>query len=323
MATGRVVLTLIPSVTVASSLLPIQSGAIRLHGIDAGGFRVAVPRVTVQVVFMFAVFFLEPVKALLVAAIVFIPFERLAAMHAGQRILRRGWATDVLTGFINGLLLFGVVLIVLAGVDACAAAGAPQLRLWVETRPLWIQAVLAVAVGDLGVYGIHRLTHTVPWLWRFHAVHHSAEEMDWLVGLRFHAVDLLLFRLASLGPLVALHVAPAAVGAFVAIFGWQSWLVHANVRLPYGPLRWVFVSPEFHHWHHSTEREAYDTNYANVFACWDVLFGTVHLPHGRHPMRYGVEEPMPAGYVNRFLHPFRRETPAESPGTCGTQDRRS
>jgi sterol desaturase/sphingolipid hydroxylase (fatty acid hydroxylase superfamily) len=136
--------------------------------------------------------------------------------------------------------------------------------------------------------------------------------MDWLVSLRFHAVDLLLSRLASLAPLVALNVSPAAIGAFVAIFGWQSWLAHANVRLPYGPLRWVLVSPEFHHWHHSTERDAFDKNYANVFACWDVLFGTVHLPRGRHPQRYGVEERVPTGYVSRFLHPFRRETAVES-----------
>jgi sterol desaturase/sphingolipid hydroxylase (fatty acid hydroxylase superfamily) len=261
---------------------------------------------------MLAVFFLGSVKSLLVAAAVFIPFERLATRRPGQRIWRQGWATDVLTGILNGLLVFVVLLFVLGSVDAWAASLAPGLRAWVGTRPTWLQVVLAVGLGDLGVYSIHRLSHTVPWLWRFHAVHHSAEEMDWLVGFRFHAFDLLLIRLASMGPLVAMNISPAALGVFVAIFGWQSWLVHANVRLPYGPLRWVFVSPEFHHWHHSVEREAYDTNFANVFACWDVLFGTVHLPRGRHPMRYGVEDAIPTAYLGRFLYPFRRGTPAAS-----------
>jgi len=255
---------------------------------------------------MFASPFLGYVKGLLLAAVVLIPFERLAGARRGQRILRRGCATDALTGLMNALLLYLVLLIVLTRLDALAEVTAPHLRLWVETRPLWAQVILAVGLADLGTYGIHRLAHTVPWLWRFHSVHHSAEEMDWLVAVRNHPIDLLLLRLASIGPLVALHVTPAALGIVVVIFGWQSWLVHANVRLHYGPLRWVFVSPDFHHWHHSAEREAFDRNYASLFACWDVLFGTVHFARGRQPSRYGVDERVPAGYVGRLFHPFRR-----------------
>jgi sterol desaturase/sphingolipid hydroxylase (fatty acid hydroxylase superfamily) len=262
---------------------------------------------------MLASMFVGSVKALLVGASVFVPFERFAGSCPAQRTFRQGWATDVFTGLINGLLVYAALLTVLGGLDAGAAACAPQLRNWVETRPLWAQGLLAIALGDLGVYGIHRLEHTVPWLWRFHAVHHSAEEMDWLVAFRFHPVDLLLVRIASLGPLVALHVSPAAIGIFLAISGWQAWLVHANVRIPYGPLRWLLVSPEFHHWHHSADREAHDRNYASLVACWDVLFGTVHLPRGRQPLSYGIDEQVPAGWVNRFYHPFRRHAgaPAE------------
>lgn len=255
---------------------------------------------------MLASLFVGPVKALLVAAAVFIPFERVAGLHRAQRPFRLGWATDVFTGLMNGLLLYAALLIVLGGLDAVAAACVPELRDWVATRPLWAQALFALALGDLGVYGIHRLEHTVAWLWRFHAVHHSAEELDWLVGFRFHPVDLLLLRVASLGPLVALHLTPSAIGIFIAVSGWQSWLVHANVRMPYGPLRWLVVSPEFHHWHHSAEREAYDRNYASLVASWDVLFGTVHLPRGRQPLRYGLAERVPTGWVARFFHPFRR-----------------
>jgi sterol desaturase/sphingolipid hydroxylase (fatty acid hydroxylase superfamily) len=250
--------------------------------------------------------FIGSVKALLVGAAVFIPFERLAALHPTQRTFRREWATDVLTWLMNGLLLYAALLIVFGGIDKVATACAPQLRNWIETRPLLAQCVLALALGDLGLYGIHRLEHTVPWLWRFHAVHHSAEEMDWLVALRFHAVDLFLIRIATIGPLVALNVSPPALAVFIAVSGWQGWLVHANVRMPYGPLRWLIVSPEFHHWHHSADREARDRNYASLVAFWDVLFGTVHLPRGRQPLRYGTDERVPGGCVERFYHPFRR-----------------
>jgi sterol desaturase/sphingolipid hydroxylase (fatty acid hydroxylase superfamily) len=273
---------------------------------------------------MLASMFIGSLKALLVAAAVFIPLERLARLHPTQRTFRRGWTTDVLTWLMNGLLLYAVLLIVLGGLDAVAAACAPQLRSWIETRPLWAQCVLALALGDLGVYGIHRLEHTVPWLWRFHAVHHSAEEMDWLVALRFHPVDVFLLRVASIGPLVAVHVSPAAIGIVIGVFAWQGWLVHANVRMPYGPLRWLLVSPEFHHWHHSAEREAYDRNYASLIASWDVLFGTVYLPqgqaHGRQPLRYGIDERVPAGCVERFFYPFQHRACAPVERAHSTAD---
>jgi len=256
---------------------------------------------------IFASLFLSPAKSLLIAAAVFIPFEHLARLHPTQRTFRRGWGADVLTGLMNGLLLYGVMIIVFAQLDAVAAICIPGLRTWMDTRSIWTQAVLAVVLGDLGVYGVHRLQHRVPWLWRFHAVHHSAEEMDWLVGFRFHAVDLFLIRVASLGPLVALHMTPAAIGIFIAISGWQGYLVHANVRVSYGPLRWLFVSPEFHHWHHSVERKTHDANYASIVACWDVVFGTMHRARGRQTARYGLDEPVPAGLARQFFHPFRKQ----------------
>jgi sterol desaturase/sphingolipid hydroxylase (fatty acid hydroxylase superfamily) len=254
---------------------------------------------------MLATLFVGPARTLLIAAAVFVPFERLARRHAVQRTLRRGWAMDALTGVLNGLLLYAALLVALGAIDAAARLGAPDLRAWMAARPLLAQVVLALVLGDLGVYVMHRLQHTIPWLWRFHAVHHSAEEMDWLVGLRFHPLDLFLLRVASIGPLVALDLAPAAIALFIAVSSWQSSLVHANVRVPYGPLRWLVVSPDFHHWHHSTERAAYDRNYASLIASWDVLFGTVYLPYGREPLHYGVEEQMPAGWIGRFCHPFR------------------
>jgi sterol desaturase/sphingolipid hydroxylase (fatty acid hydroxylase superfamily) len=249
---------------------------------------------------------LGPVKALIIAASVFVPFERLAAAHPEQPIFRRGWSTDVATGLMNTALLYGALMIALGGINAAAAAAAPNIRHWIEARPMWAQAMLALVIGDLGVYASHRLAHTIPWLWRFHAVHHSAEEMDWLVGFNFHPVDLAILRMASLGPLIALHVTPAAIAIFVTVSGWQGWLVHANVQIPYGPLRWFVVSPEFHHWHHSAEREAYDKNFASLVASWDVLFGTLHLPRGRQPQHYGIEDRVPRSWPKRMIYPFRR-----------------
>jgi sterol desaturase/sphingolipid hydroxylase (fatty acid hydroxylase superfamily) len=268
---------------------------------------------------MISSLFLEPVKALLIAAAIFVPFERLAGLHRTQPAFRRGWAMDALTALMNGVLLYAVLMAALGGVDAAAAWAAPQLRHWIAARPLLVQAVLTLVLGDLGVYTIHRLQHSLPWLWRFHAVHHSAEEMDWLVGFRFHPIDLFLLRVASLGPLVALNLSPAAIAIFVGVSGWQASLVHANLRMPYGPLRWLVVSPEFHHWHHSAEREAHDRNYASLVASWDVLFGTVFLPKERQPLHYGIEERVPAGWIGRFFYPFRPRMAEAEGHVAGTR----
>ncbi|HKB11569.1 MAG TPA: sterol desaturase family protein [Vicinamibacterales bacterium] len=255
---------------------------------------------------MLRLFLLDPLKSTLLAAAIFIPFERLAAERPGQRVFRRGWLTDAMTGVLNALVLLLVFFFAVSMVDRAAALIAPGVRGWVAARPLALQVIAAIVIGDLGVYLAHRLMHTVPALWRIHAIHHSADEMDWLVASRFHAVDLLITRFATLAPLIALHVSPAALAIAIALFGWQSYLVHANVRLSYGPLRWLVVSPEFHHWHHGAEREAFDRNYASVIAGWDVLFGTAHLPAGRQPRGYGIADRIPAGYVARFFYPFKR-----------------
>lgn len=284
----------------------------RHWGAGAAGTQARSGRPFAQTSSVLASLFVGPVKSLLIAAAVFIPFEWLASLRPAQRQLRRGSAMDALTGLANAALLYAAVLATLGAIDAAAAVWAPQPRHWMGTRSLLSQAVVALVGGDLGVYGIHRLQHTVPWLWRFHAVHHSAEEMDWLVAFRFHPLDLFLVRVASLGPLMALNLTPSAIAIFIAVSAWQGWLVHANVRVPYGALRWLVVSPEFHHWHHSAEREAHDRNYASLVACWDVLFGTVYLPRGRQPLRYGIEQSMPASWIGRFVHPFRRSTPAFS-----------
>lgn len=122
--------------------------------------------------------------------------------------------------------------------------------------PFWIQIPLIVLLSDLGVYWIHRMFHAVPWLWRFHEMHHSSEELDWLAATRVHPVDQILTRGAPLLVVVALGFSAWSISVCVLLFHWQAFLVHSNVRIGYGPLRLLLVSPAFHHWHHSSDREA-------------------------------------------------------------------
>jgi sterol desaturase/sphingolipid hydroxylase (fatty acid hydroxylase superfamily) len=86
---------------------------------------------------------------------------------------------------------------------------------------------------------------------------------------------------------------------------WLKGVLHSNLRINFGPLRWLLSSPELHHWHHCSDREARDKNFASQLPLLDVLFGTFHMPRGLMPSKYGLEQPIPASYPAQLLHPFR------------------
>ncbi|WP_229164738.1 sterol desaturase family protein [Bradyrhizobium altum] len=169
--------------------------------------------------------------------------------------------------------------------------------------PYLVQVVLVILIGDLGVYWTHRILHAVPAMWQIHAVHHAVEELDWLAAVHQHPLDVIFMKAGSLFPLFVLGFSTEAIGTYFLVYYWQAYLVHANVRLNYGPLRYLMVSPEFHHWHHSSEKEARDKNFAGMISFYDWLFGSVYLPKGQRPKTFGVDNPMPQ--VTRLFWPTR------------------
>ena len=254
-------------------------------------------------------------RLFLVAAFVFIPLERLFAARKGQKLLRAGWADDLVYVFVNGIVIrLGLVLAVLAIMALGALLVPASFREAVAGQPLWLQAIEVLLLADLGFYLSHRAFHAVPALWRFHIVHHSIEEMDWLAAARVHPIDQIVTKSVSLLPCFALGFSEWAIGAFAILYHWHSLLLHSNLRLGAGPLSWLIALPDFHHWHHAREREAWDRNFAGQLALWDFLFGTAHLPEGRQAQAFGVADPVPPGYAAQLLHPFRRRGSAIVPG---------
>ena len=164
---------------------------------------------------------------------------------------------------------------------------------------------IALVLADLFQYGAHRLMHAVPFLWRFHAIHHSSTEMDWLAGSRLHLVDILVTRATSFLPLFALGLDEGVLTAYLVFVSFQAVLIHGNVRFRFGRLRWLLATPEFHHWHHSAEAEALDKNFAVHVPGIDWLLGTAYLPD-RWPDRYGIEgDPVPETYLAQITWPLR------------------
>jgi sterol desaturase/sphingolipid hydroxylase (fatty acid hydroxylase superfamily) len=186
------------------------------------------------------------------------------------------------------------------------------LRNAVAASPSWVQIAAGLAIAIVGGYAGHRTAHEVPLLWRFHRVHHSIREMDWLAANHLHPLDETLIRSVAVLPLYALGFGRVSLGAFVIVITLQAIFIHANVRMNFGALRWVIGTPQFHHWHHAREPQAYNSNYAGEFPALDALFGTLHLPAIRWPAQYGVDDTEPAGYLRQLAWPFRTRCAANA-----------
>jgi sterol desaturase/sphingolipid hydroxylase (fatty acid hydroxylase superfamily) len=165
--------------------------------------------------------------------------------------------------------------------------------------------LIALVLGDVIVYWFHRACHTFDFLWRFHAVHHSVEELDWLAAHREHPLDGMATQLCLNLPGIVLGLPFEALGALIALRGLWAIFIHSNVRLPVGPLRYFLGAPELHHWHHArVERTTH--NFANVAPWIDVVFGTYHRPEGEESYPLGLVEHWPRGYLAQLWHPLAR-----------------
>lgn len=236
-------------------------------------------------------------------AAIFVPLERLFAQRPA-RIWRAQTGVDLGWYFINSLLPAMILSLPIALVARLTSGFG--FHGWVQALPLWLKLLLAIIVNDFGAYWAHRWQHRSPFLWRFHAVHHSAEHIDWLVNTRGHPADMVLTRMAGLLPLYVLGLAsPGAdpLVAWVMIAGtiW-AFLIHANVRWRLGPLEWLISTPAFHHWHH-TNCEHRDRNFAALFPMIDRVFGTLHLP-GQFPTIYGIDGHVAPTLSGQLLDPL-------------------
>jgi len=250
-------------------------------------------------------------KAILVIALIFVPLEQLFPHHDEQPVLRRQWLNDVFYLLFNGILIKIGLVIVIACIMAITAIYVPAgVGEAVRSQPLWLQTIETILLADLGFYLAHRTFHAIPFLWKFHAVHHSIEEMDWLAAHRVHPVDQILTKSASFLPIFALGFSPAAIAIYAFIYQWQSLLIHSNVKINFGPLKWIVASPHFHHWHHANERQAYDKNFAGQLPLLDAVMGTLYMPQ-RSPGKYGTDDPVPTLYHEQLAYPF---LPAEKIG---------
>lgn len=248
------------------------------------------------------------IAAFILMFVIFVPMERLFALRVGQKIFRKGWLTDLVHFFVSYFLVQVGVFIVFVSVAVILHwAMNSALQRAVAAQALWLQFLEALLLAELAFYFAHRMTHQIPWLWRFHAVHHSIEEMDWLASARLHPVDQVFVKSMTILPLYLLGFTESTFGIYLIFIAIQALFVHANLRFRFGPLRWLFSTPEFHHWHHAADQKAYNKNYAGQLPVLDLLFGTLYMPKNQMPAEYGIKDPVPSGYLRQIAYPFRNQ----------------
>lgn len=169
---------------------------------------------------------------------------------------------------------------------------------------LYWQLLIIALLHDFIGYWVHRAFHH-PLLWPFHAVHHASTRVDWLSGFRIHPLETLVMYPARRLVLLAIGLPLPTIMLYEIFFAFFGGLVHCNVNWAWGPLRYVFVSPLFHHWHHSKEKAGENKNFALLFAFWDILFQSWHLPN-RFPKAYGIVNFKHKSFFALLLYPFKK-----------------
>jgi sterol desaturase/sphingolipid hydroxylase (fatty acid hydroxylase superfamily) len=259
----------------------------------------------------------EQAHNLIIYLVIFTVLEQTLPLRKGQALLMRaGVLTDLAHYFITqGIAIwvnaqFWQVLTRALNQPGSVAESQPDRGL-MAGWPFWLQLGVMLLSNDLVAYFYHRASHTISWLWKLHAIHHSSEELYWLAAIRFHPLDVILSRGLKYLPLALMGFSfePFALALFFD--GLHGYFIHANLRLRFGPVVSRFiVTPQFHHWHHS--QEVIDKNFGGLIPWLDLLFGTYYLPGQSWPNNYGTDEPVAKRYLGQLLHPFVKTRAKES-----------
>ena len=179
-------------------------------------------------------------------------------------------------------------------------------------RPAWWSGVPGLALDllllDCWIYGWHRANHVVPFLWRFHQVHHRDQALDVSTAVRFHPGEVLLSALVRAPVIVLLGMPLESVLIFEALVLMAAAFQHSNLRLPSWlerGLSWIIVTPGIHWVHHHDRRSDTDSNYATILSVWDWLFGSRSSTQRTPTMTLGVEGEAELPLGRLAILPFR------------------
>ena len=243
---------------------------------------------------------------LLLTAAIFVPLERLWPLHWEQGTFRNQWTLDVVY-FMSTHLPIQILsfLILLPTVQFAKYLSVPGVQNLIARLPWLLQFFMAALVADVAEYFIHLAFHKVPFLWRFHAVHHSSTALDWLSGSRGHFFEDIIVRTCIITPLM-IAFSQSIILAYLIFVTLQATWSHCNFAPSPRWLAKCLVTPRYHHWHHTSQKEGLDKNFAVHFPWIDQIFGTYYLPD-EWPELYGLDgEQISPGFIRQTIEPFTK-----------------
>ena len=250
---------------------------------------------------------------LTVVGLVFGFAERKFPLHP-QKTLRKSWLIDVGYFYIGAIVPAFLLLLFMHLIDSMLRPLGPlPWHAWVADLSAPVAFIASTVCSEVAYYWAHRLAHQVPFFWRFHAIHHSAPHVDWLVNTRAHPLDLSFIRGFIFVCMYLIGFGQRAPGSadmahtiFVVWMTIWSYFVHANIRLRLGWLEYVVATPGYHHWHHvKGEPALVDKNYAATMPWVDMLFGTFYLPKNEWPKQYGIDDELSPTLWGQLIDPLR------------------
>lgn len=206
-------------------------------------------------------------------------------------------------GTVQSLLMFGGII----GLASILKPAAEPVGygIWPRDWHMAVQVVLGLYVAELMLYWAHRLSHEVPFFWRFHAIHHSVKRL-WIINTgRFHFVDSLISIVMAMALLLILGAPLEVIKWLSALTAFIGILTHCNVDMKFGPISYIFNTPELHRWHHSKDLREGNRNYGENVMLWDQLFGSFINPKDRRPpVDIGISDYMPDKFWHQLLWPL-------------------
>lgn len=250
---------------------------------------------------------LDAFKGFFLLFLILVPLERFLTFHP-QKIFRPGWITDFiyyLTGYLIGRSTLWVISSILVSYFLKNLIN-PNLQNFIANQSIWLQFIQTIFIAELGYYTAHRLSHTIPWLWKFHSIHHSSTNLDWLAAVRAHPLDQILVKIAQILPIYILGYSQKTLTLFALFSAFEAFFIHSNLNLKLGFINHIIVTPEIHRWHHNQHPETHHKNFAAQLPIIDIIFRTFYLSPNRKPQKYGLTQPIPYTYLKQTLYPFQK-----------------
>lgn len=249
-------------------------------------------------------------------SILFYALEIIFPWRKGQKLIRKDFWLDFFYMFFNffifSLIIYNSVSNVFVSLfnDFLAVFGITNIvAIKIDQLAVWVQLFILFLARDFIQWNVHRLLHSVPFLWQFHKVHHSVKEMGFAAHLRFHWMETIVYKFIQYIPLAMLGFGLVEFFIVDALAIAVGHFNHSNFKINLGPLKYLFNNPQMHIWHHAKELpkdRSKGVNFGITLSLWDYIFKTAYIPHDGRDIELGFddENEFPDQFIQQELYPF-------------------